>query len=120
MKKLLIAIILMMVGTSASAVVEEGDATCTGTFPDITCLKAVVCVNAPASKCDSTLVDSNLADCATSQGGKLIGALHTGGGATGAFCTWDVTDPTEALDPVSVTIDGSDGLPVELQSLSVE
>ena len=119
MKKLLLASFLMMVGTAANAAPVASAAECTGTFPDITCVQLVVCAGMPAGKCDSSVLDSAFATCATSQGGKLIGALNTGAGASGAFCTWEVTDTTDNVTD-QITIDGSVGLPVELQSMSVE
>ena len=119
MKKLLLASFLMMVGTVANAAPVQSAVECTGTFPDITCLQLVVCAGMPAGKCNNAVIDSAFATCAESQGGKLIGALNTGAGESGAFCTWESTDTTDNVT-VQITIDGSVGLPVELQSMSVE
>jgi hypothetical protein len=125
MKKLLLASILMMVGTSANAIVTVETLDCSidsETPPNTQCTAIVSCSAGPSSgRCTTELTDATLAICLPT-GTRLVrvtlNALNTGT-VEGASCTWTVTDSGDG-DTLSFTIDGSNGLPVELQSLSIE
>jgi hypothetical protein len=123
MKRLLLASILMAFGAPAYAVVQVGPVNCVGDYPDITCTAALTCGTA-GSTCDVQL-DSGGATQALCQplndsaANDIIATNASNGFPPPATCTWTVTD-TSDNDSISYTIDHSDGLPVELQSLSVD
>jgi hypothetical protein len=120
MKKLLLASILMVFGASAQAVVVVGDTVCDGTYPSITCLTDVTCNATATGKCVAVL-DSFEGEtiCLPIDGTVRVLGSDTEGETAPHSCTWTVTDVGDSSS-LEVTVDGSDGLPVELQSLSVE
>jgi len=125
MKRLLLASILMAFGASAQAVVVVGNVICSGDA----CLASLDCdthAGNPSGTCTTELLEATLAICLPisqnpAAGASRLAADKESKGEPGeASCTWRVTDPLGTGSPVEVTIDNSDGLPVELQSLSVE
>ena len=117
MKKLLLASFLMAFGASAQATVTVDPIDC----PTVgfTCSVDVTCdsgncvvdntISAPGSTSCTPLNSSNSA-------AETLRGVRTG--ASDPVCEWTVTDGSGT--PVTVTLDGSVGFPVELQSLSVE
>ena len=122
MKRLLLASILMVFGASAHAVVTVGATNCGGGSGGESCITNVSCSN---GNCDVSF------DILASQGcnGLPVNSIDSNDvNLTSVrvtvpldpdpICQWDVTDGDGT--PVVVTVNSSDGLPVELQSLSVE
>jgi hypothetical protein len=117
MKKLLIAIVLMAFGTSANAVIVIGTPVCSGQLPSISCITDVTC-NTANGKCPAVLTGFMNAICLpVDRAVNVLAADTEGNGGVDAFCTWTVTDLDESVE---FTVDASNGLPVELQSLSIE
>ena len=122
MKRLLLASILMAFGASAQAVVVVGNVICSGDA----CLASLDCdthAGNPSGTCTTELLDVINAVCVPfldGPGAARLNADNENAGQPGeTSCTWRVTDTSDS-DVIDVTIDNSDGLPVELQSLSVE
>jgi len=118
MKKLLLASILMAFGASAQAAVVVGPVICSGDA----CTATLTC-GTSNSTCTTELLDVINAVCVPfldGPGAARLNADNENAGQPGeTSCTWRVTDTSDS-DVIDVTIDNSDGLPVELQSLSVE
>jgi len=117
MKRLLLASILMAIGASAHAVVSVGTITCSGLPVSTTCTAPISCVG----NCNTNSVLGEQTNCLPAPLGLRLDVtgLIADKEGPGPICVWDVTD-TGDDDVTRVTIDSSDGLPVELQSLSVE
>jgi hypothetical protein len=115
MKKLILASILMAFGASAQADVTVGNITCSG--PDINrqCSATITCVG----QCNTT-VASGTNNCIPlpAQPTEDVELLVATRERSDPVCIWQVIDTGGGV--TEVTIDSSDGLPVELQSLSVE
>jgi hypothetical protein len=117
MKRLLLASFLMAFGASAQATVTVGSTDCPPVV--FTCTADVTCdngdcvventISAPGST-TCTPVNSSDSAAVTLRGVRV--------GTNDPVCEWTVTDGSDT--PVTVRIDGSDGFPVELQSLSVD
>jgi hypothetical protein len=122
MKKLLLASILLMVfGASAQAVVVVDDPNCSGDAPNITCISNLTC-GTPDGTCTAERLDFTDAICApilNGPGATRLTADNELNALGPVSCTWEVTD-TSDNNVIQYTIDNSNGLPVELQSLSVE
>jgi hypothetical protein len=123
MKRLLLASILMAFGASAQAVVVVGVIECTGSFPSITCGADVTC-DTNDNTCISEVTNLDNAICLPLTAEERLKttrviADNEGVGAPGSFCEWLITDSSDNSS-TSVTIGPDEGLPVELQSLSVE
>ena len=122
MKRLLLASILMVFGASAHAVVTVGATNCGGGSGGESCLTNVSCSN---GNCDVSIDLDATHGC---NGLPLNNSSETSYNLTSVrvtvplepdpVCQWDVFDDDGV--PVVVTVDSSDGLPVELQSMSIE
>jgi hypothetical protein len=121
MKKLLLASILMAFGAPAYAAVTVGTTNCSVPPGTITCNTNVTC---SAGNCDVSLDfgETVRADClpigsVDSDDVNLISqpAVPI---EDNPICVWNVTDGDGGN--TVVTVNSDDGLPVELQSLSVE
>lgn len=115
MKKLFVLIVLIACCSQAHAA-TVGPAQCSLVNVDRVCTKEVTCAGGP---CDVTLDFGVNATCSPSTTGNpvtLTASTVLGSGA--ASCEWTVADPGTEI--IVVTIDGADGLPVELESFSVE
>jgi hypothetical protein len=123
MKKILLASILMAFGASAQAAVVADPINCSGSAPNISCIINLTCSTSDGN-CATDLIDFESAICfplGTDSSATRVTADNELNGAGPVSCSWTVTDPDDAgSGPVTVTIDNSNGLPVELQSLSVE
>ena len=108
----------MVVGTTANAVVTVGDAVCTGAAPAINCTKSLTCETG-SGRCAVSAPTSNAATCVPDRDRTSIITLIASQDDIDPSCAWTVTDTSDGSS-IEVTIDGSDGLPVELQSMSVE
>jgi hypothetical protein len=131
MKRLLLASILMAFGTSAYALPTLQEVTCDGAGKERFCTASVICNNrfpctirfiALASfKCVGTpLNQDENGDNASyflvaSREGNFDGSVEPH-----PVCAWDVTDEDGTARILIDDTSTPDGLPVELQSLSVE
>ncbi len=119
MKKLIFACVLMAIGASAQAVVTVDTADCIGQALSRTCTKAITCVGT----CNTTHIPGELVDaiCLPLGTEAAVSQLFADreGSDPSPNCSWDVTD-TDDNSVTRVTINASDGLPVEVQSFSVE
>jgi hypothetical protein len=117
MKKLLLTSALMAFAASAQAAVTVDPISCDGIGTGISCSAPISCIG----QCNTLSVSPNNActpiPARETEGVNLLVANREGIGDP--VCTWQVTD-TGDNDVTNVSIDSSDGLPVELQSLSVE
>lgn len=120
MRRLLLggALLLLVIGTAnAAPILDEDGVVCVGADPNQVCKISVVCLNS----CIIGVADvEQNASCRNERENELdfLVAEHDNMGAD-PVCTWTVRD-SEDDEEVTVTIDSSDGLPVELQSFSVE
>lgn len=120
-QKLLWASILVTVAGSAEATPTVLPVSCTGTPPNEVCDVLVTCTPpGGAGSCTIVEITEFNANCfvANVSGEDALRAQHNDLGPN-PVCEWTVTDPND-MEMVTVTIDSSDGLPVELQSFSVE
>lgn len=114
-----ILLVMAFVGSANATVTLNGGVDCTGsTPPNEVCVQDVLCDNGDCVITDNPLVQFN-----TSCGGVAVGntiqftASHANQGPD-PICTWTVEDGSAV--PLDVTIDYSDGLPVELTTFSVD
>lgn len=117
-RELFAVLAVIMLAASAGATVTVGAVACGGTPPDETCSVTVSCGVGNCSTAED--VEFN-ATCNTLFGAPNSGQLlasHNSGGPS-PVCQWTVTDLGDS-DAVVVTIDGSDGLPVELLSFTID
>jgi len=120
MKRLLLASILMVFGTFAQAGVTVGAINCVGQETSRTCTAPISCTG----RCSTDVITAEIVDCIPLPLGTKnnVTQLVTDreGTSPDPQCVWDVTDVGGDGSTIRVVIDASDGLPVELQSLSVE
>jgi len=117
MNRLLLASILMAIGASAHAVVSVGTVGCSGGTVSTTCTALITCVG----NCSTITVLDETDNCAPIplEPNPDVGGLFADKEGPDPICVWDITDTGDNV-VTRVTIDTSDGLPVELQSLSIE
>jgi hypothetical protein len=119
MKKLLLASILMAFGASAHAVVAVGTIECIGQETSRTCTAPITC----STTCTTDTIALEIVDCIPLPLGNSTGVSNLiadrEGTTADPICVWDVLDEGDQTT-TRVTISSADGLPVELQSLSVE
>lgn len=117
MKKLLLAGFMLTVGGYAQATVTTapGSPVCSGGVPN-TCQLNAVCTNPPCQV--NNTVQTGATCTASGAGPSPFALVATAVGPPTNTCTWFVQDG-DAI-PISVTIDNGNGLPVELESFSVE
>jgi hypothetical protein len=113
----------MAIGAPAYAVVQVGVVNCSGDYPNITCIADLTCGTGD-STCDVQLDNGGATQAICLPLNDPVATRLTADNESSGFpppatCTWTVTDLSDS-NSISVTIDHSDGLPVELQSLSVE
>ena len=118
MKKLLLASLLLAIGVSAHATPILSGRVCTGTAGSVTCTDVVTCTGS----CQVKLNTETNATCTPS--GTTVDNLPMDleGIQLGPapICTWNVRDLGDRTELV-VTMSAEDGgLPVELQSVTVE
>ena len=120
MKRLLLASFLMAFGASAHAGVTVGTVECSGTEVSRTCAASLTC----AGSCTTDVITAELVDCIPLPLGTETNVIRLVADREGSQpdpqCVWDVTDVGGDGNTVRVVIGASDGLPVELQSLSIE
>jgi len=120
MKKILLASILMAIGAPAAhATAVLGDVICEGSGANRSCNGQVTCDNGTCAV-DFIALDSRFCiGIPLNESGQASYNLIASREQTDPdpVCAWDVTDGDGT---VRIVIDSSDGLPVELQSLSVE
>jgi hypothetical protein len=121
MKRLLLASILMAFGASAQAGVTVGTIDCIGQETSRTCTASLTCTGS----CTTDVILNEIVDCiplplGTDVDVTRIVADREGTTNPSPQCVWDVTDVGGDGSTTRVTISSADGLPVELQSLSVE
>jgi hypothetical protein len=116
MRHLVLAGIVMALGASVQAIPVAGTITCGGTAPNETCGVTVTC----SDSCSVTSSSFVNADCTAMASGSpiVMTAIHNNMGANPS-CTWGIEDSADGRG-ISVTINGSDGLPVKLLSFSIE
>lgn len=115
-----ILLVMAFVG-SANAAVTETSRNCTGVSPNEQCIVIISCSNGncviippdPAVETNASCASVILGDPTTAE----FVATHADGGPD-PLCNWNVRDADNAI--YSLTIDGSDGLPVELTTFSIE
>jgi hypothetical protein len=120
-REFLAVLAVIMLAASAGATVTVGAVNCGGAPPNETCS---VQVNCGAGDCQVTNSTQFNATCTATPSGPpptnqyVLGAAHLSSGPD-PVCEWSVTDEGDS-DNVNVTIDGSDGLPVELLSFTID
>jgi hypothetical protein len=117
MKKLLLASALMAFAASAQADVTVGNITCSGIPTARQCTAPISCVG----QCNTQVAPgtNNCTPVPLTPTDDVDFLIANKEGIGDPVCTWQVTD-TGDNDVTNVSIDSSDGLPVELQSLSIE
>jgi hypothetical protein len=120
MKKLLLTSALMAFAASAQADVTVGNITCSGLDINRQCTAPISCVG----QCNTQVAPGTL-NCtpippngAANPAENVDFLIANKDGIGDPVCVWQVRDTDGGF--TVVTIDSSDGLPVELQSLSVE
>jgi hypothetical protein len=120
MKKLLLTSALMAFAASAQAAVTVDPISCDGIGTGISCSAPISCVG----QCNTQVAPGTL-NCtpfppngAANPAEDVDFLIANKEGIGDPVCIWQVIDTDGGL--TVVTIDSSDGLPVELQSLSVE
>ena len=116
MKKLLLASALMAFAASAQADVTVGNITCSGIPSARQCTAPISCVG----QCNTTVAPgtNNCIPIPAQPTDDVDSLIANKEGIGDPVCIWNVIDTGGGF--TVVTIDSSDGLPVELQSLSVE
>jgi hypothetical protein len=116
MKKLLLTSALMAFAASAQADVTVGNITCSGIPTARQCTAPISCVG----QCNTEVAPgtNNCTPVPLLPAEDVEFLIANKEGLGDPICIWDVIDTGGGFS--RVTIDSSDGLPVELQSLSVE
>jgi hypothetical protein len=117
MKRLLLASILMAFGASAQATVTVDDPIECPQLGFI-CSVDVACSNGDCVVNNTVSTPAGTTCAAIGDPAPAVTLSGTRIGSSDPVCEWEVTDGDDT--PVTVTLDGSVGFPVELQSLSVE
>jgi hypothetical protein len=116
MKKLLLTSALMAFAASAQADVTVGNITCNGIPSARQCTAPISCVG----QCNTQVAPgtNNCTPVPLTPTDDVDFLIANKEGIGDPVCIWTVRDTGGGI--TEVTIDSSDGLPVELQSLSVE
>ena len=119
MKKLIATLLTVACASQAHAVITvDPTVGCTGMGDTRQCSQSVSC--SVANECTIEVTTQQNATCTPDADlpspTLLVADVITGGSP--AQCTWAVTEA--GFGPVFVTLDGSNGFPVELESFSVE
>jgi hypothetical protein len=116
MKKLLLTSALMLFAASGQADVTVGDITCSGIPSARQCTAPISCVG----QCNTTVAPgtNSCTPVPFTPTDNVDFLIANKEGFGDPVCVWQVRDTDGGF--TVVTIDSDDGLPVELQSLSVE
>jgi len=122
MRKLLFvgAVIMIAAGANADVIIDPSGVSCTGTGTNTECTLQVTCDVEPCAGLFVANSSQNATCTPTGIFGGVTVTFTANNDGLDPACAWIVVDEANANDPVPIVIDGSDGLPVEVQSFSIE